>query len=199
MILREFTMILNVAVIFWGKALKPLTGTRLQSHTLYDYNWCQLSCVSRFFYPFNQLLRLRYLSLCRAFSRCLLSKRALRLSMVVIRTPSCTNQLRFHEWHRNLAWQKLVAQFGVETFNVPVLLRRAWLYVRRIRSAFLARWLLSKIARFCGLNFSFYPRVFYHFQAFVEPEMVQWFVIHAPTFTTQQVLHVSSTTSLMLA
>lgn len=38
MILREFTMILNVAVIFWGKALKPLTGTRLQSHTLYDYN-----------------------------------------------------------------------------------------------------------------------------------------------------------------
>ena len=58
--------------------------------------------------------------------------------MVVIRTPSCAKESRLRECRKNLARQQLVAQSGVETFNDPVLPRRAWLDVQRVGSAFLA-------------------------------------------------------------
>ena len=58
--------------------------------------------------------------------------------MVVIRTPPCAKESRLRECRKNLARQQLVAQSGVETFNDPVLPRRAWLDVQRVGSAFLA-------------------------------------------------------------
>ena len=63
----------------------------------------------------------------------------------------------------------------------------------------LARRLLAKNPRFRGSNSSLFPADLWHFQTFFSPDIAQWFVIHAPTFSTQQVLHVSPTTSRMLA
>ena len=59
-------------------------------------------------------------------------------SMDLIHTPPCAKQLRLRECRKNIARQLLIAQSGVETFNDPVLPRRAWLDVQRVGSALLA-------------------------------------------------------------
>jgi len=89
------------------------------------YNRCRISCISRRFHLLHQPSRRKYLALGRVFHRCLLARCAPWSSIVVIRTPSVTKQLRFLKCRKNLARQQLVAQSGVETFNDPVLLRIA--------------------------------------------------------------------------
>ena len=78
----------------------------------------------RRFHPLHQPSPRRYFALCRVFRWCLLAQRALRSSMVVIRTPPCAKQLRLRECRENLSRQQLVPQSGVETFNDSVLPRR---------------------------------------------------------------------------
>ena len=63
----------------------------------------------------------------------------------------------------------------------------------------LARRLLANNARFRGSNSSFFSWDLSNFQTFLSTNMPLWFVIHAPTFMTQQVLRISPTTSRMLA
>ncbi len=58
--------------------------------------------------------------------------------MVVFLSLSRAKQLCLRECRKNLARQQLVAQSGVETFNDPVLPRRAWLALQRVGFAFLA-------------------------------------------------------------
>ena len=58
--------------------------------------------------------------------------------VVVFLSLSRAKQLCLRECRKNLARQQLVAQSGVETFNDPVLPRRAWLALQRVGFAFLA-------------------------------------------------------------